>query len=252
MNFVQTNVALERGTGTKYLNEEKLQALDPKDFHTRKPYPWLNEQGLLTDEGHARLVATLPDVSIFDKLFGVTRSHGQMPHDRYSLDYRDDLPIAQEWKDFVGELRSDLYMDFLRRMYGEDDIDVGYHWHYTPNGCSVSPHCDARRKLGSHIFYFNTPEDWKPEWGGETLILDDGGRFDTGSAPGFDDFDDVIASNAQGNSSLLFARKEHSWHAVRPIQAPEGKFRKVFIVVANKNGPIWRLRRALTGKANRY
>ena len=236
----------------QYLNVERLCAVDEKAFQDREPYPWLNEEGLLTDEGYARLVATLPDVWLFDKVFGEARSHGQKPHDRYSLDYRDDLPISKDWKDFVAELRGDEYQDFLRRMYGTDDLDVGFHWHYTPNGCSVSPHCDATRKLGSHIFYFNTPEDWDPTWGGETLILDDGGRLEPNTAPDFGDFDKVIESHAQGNSSLLFMRKEHSWHGVREIHAPEGKFRKVFIVVANKNSAIWRLRRALTGKAGRY
>ena len=51
---------------------------------------------------------------------------------------------------------------------------------------TCSPHCDAVWKLGSHIFYFN--EDWNPGWGGETLVLDDGGRFSRRSAPDFDDF----------------------------------------------------------------
>jgi hypothetical protein len=235
-----------------YLDLDRLRAVDAAEFRSRAPYPWLNERGLLTDEGHARLVATLPDVSLFDRVFGVTRSHGQQPHDRFSLDYRDDLPIAREWKDFVAELRGDAYQGFLRRMYGARDLDIGFHWHYTPNGCSVSPHCDARRKLGSHIFYLNTDEDWHPEWGGETLILDDGGRLATDSAPDFDAFDRVLEAEHMGNASLLFMRKGRSWHGVREIRAPEGKFRKVFIVVANHNGPIWRLRRRLTGKASRY
>jgi hypothetical protein len=51
----------------------------------------------------------------------------------------------------------------------------------------VSPHCDSPKKLGSHIFYLNTKEDWDPSWGGETLILDDGGRLPTLRA-GFDRF----------------------------------------------------------------
>jgi len=33
-------------------------------------------------------------------------------------------------------------------------------------GCAVSPHCDAVRKLATHIFYFNTEADWDPGWGG--------------------------------------------------------------------------------------
>jgi hypothetical protein len=53
------------------------------------------------------------------------------------------------------------------------------HWHYTPAGKSVSPHCDSFNKIGSQIFYFSTPEDWDRSWGGETVILDDKGHDET-------------------------------------------------------------------------
>ena len=40
-------------------------------------------------------------------------------------------------------------------------------------GVEVSPHCDSKHKLGSHLFYFNDSSEWDPSWGGETLILED-------------------------------------------------------------------------------
>ena len=98
----------------------------------------------------------------------------------------------------------------------------------------MSPHCDNISKLGSHIFYFNTVEDWDPDWGGETLILDDGGRFDHKAAPRFEDFERIIASKALGNYSLLFCRKGNSWHGVRELGCPEGALRKVFIVAIHR------------------
>ena len=42
-----------------------------------------------------------------------------------------------------------------------------------------------------------------------------------------------MPSNAMGNRSLLFAREKNSWHGVREIHCPPGKYRKVFIVVVN-------------------
>jgi hypothetical protein len=36
-----------------------------------------------------------------------------------------------------------------------------------------------------------------------------------------------------GNQSLIFQRTKHSWHAVREIQCPADRLRRVFIVVAN-------------------
>jgi hypothetical protein len=214
-----------------YLDWKRLDALDAPTFQAGKPYPWVNPEGLLIDPGYERLRATLPDAARFRADFGMARSHGQHSHDRYSLDYRNDLEIAQPWQEFIAELRGPRYRRFLWRMFGRRFLWLTFYWHYTPSGCSVSPHCDAKRKLGSHIFYFNTADDWDPDWGGQTLILDDNGRFDRASAPAFEHFERVITTEALGNRSLLFARREKSWHGVREIHCPEGAFRRVFIVV---------------------
>lgn len=214
-----------------YLDYERLAALDHRAFQVQTPYPWINPEGLLTDAGYQRLLETLPEVSRFRPDFGIPRSHGQRPHDRYSLDYHQGLAIPEPWQDFIDELRRARYRRFLWRMFGRRFLWLNFYWHYTPTGGSVSPHCDAQRKLGSHIFYFNTERDWDPAWGGQTLILDDNGRFDRASAPKFEAFERVITTEALGNRSVLFARREKSWHGVREIQCPEGAFRKVFIVV---------------------
>lgn len=226
-----------------YLDFERLDKIDPSSFRTQKPYPWINPAGLLTDEGYRRLRETLPDVSQLNPGFGLRRLHGQRSHDRYTLEYSDDLDVADAWKEFADELKGPDYRGFLGRLLGSSAFDLNLHWHYTPNGCSVSPHCDSKRKLGSHIFYFNTEGDWDPAWGGETLVLDDGGRFGRKMAPGFDDFDRVMPSQALGNYSFLFAQTAHSWHGVREVQCPRDRLRKIFVVVINKRSPVTWLRR---------
>ena len=229
----------------EYLNYAKMEAVDGKAFRAQQPYPWVNPEGLLTDAAYTALRSDLPDVSKFQKVFGVQRAHGQMSHDRYTLEYEKGLPLPAPWKELMVELHGPRYRDFLRRIFGVRLLDLTFHWHYTPNGCSVSPHCDAKHKLGSHIFYLNTPDDWQQQWGGETLILDDGGRFPRDSAPGFEDFDRVMESEALGNRSLIFMQRKNSWHGVREIQCPEGLLRKVFIVVINSGTPVARVRRFL-------
>lgn len=226
-----------------YLNLERIHAIDPIAFQSQEPYPWINPEGLLTEEGYRRLLDTLPDLSFFERRFGEGRKYGQQSHDRFALEYRDDLDVAQPWKEFVTELQGRDYRAFLRGLLVVRSFELSFHWHYTPNSCSVSPHCDAKWKLGSHIFYFNTAQNWDLAWGGETLILDDGGRFKRESAPHFDDFARAIPSQALGNRSLLFARKEHSWHGVREIRCPQDRMRQVFIVVINRFTPADRLRR---------
>lgn len=227
--------------------------MDPEAFQAQEPYPWANPEGLLTDEGFECLRETLPEPALFEKRFGVQRKHGQHPHDRYALEYREDLGLAPPWRDFVAEVMSERYRRAFCRLLGQPSIALSLHWHYTPRGCSISPHCDAARKVGSHIFYFNTPNDWDPSWGGETLILDDDGRFSAHSAPKIEDFDHATPSRLLGNRSLLFGRKGKSWHAMREIRCPEGQLRKVFIVVANGDRPFDRLRALVTGRrATRY
>jgi hypothetical protein len=216
-----------------YLDPDRLAALDARAFRSARPYPHVNPAGLLTAGAHARLSATLPDVALFEERFGVPRKHGQASHDRYTLEHEDGLALAEPWRAFLAELRGGAYRAFLRRMLGVRLFDLQYHWHYAPAGCSISPHCDSPRKLGSHIFYFNDPA-WRPEWGGQTLVLDDNGRFERRSAPAFDAFEREIASEVCGNQSFLFARRESSWHGMRPLRCPDGHMRRVFIVVINR------------------
>ena len=224
----------------KYLDRARLEAIEPAAFLAQKPYPWINPEALLREEGYRALLETLPGLELFDRKFGVERAHGQQSHDRFALEYDPALELRSPWHEFVAELGSPVYRDFLARLFGTGRLRLDYHWHYTPSGCSVSPHCDAKHKLGSHIFYFNTDDDWDPTWGGETLILDDGGRFPRNSAPRFEDFERVTAAQGLGNRSLLFRRGATSWHGVREIRCPADRLRKVFIVVIQRVG--WRER----------
>jgi hypothetical protein len=130
----------------------------------------------------------------------------------------------------VRELQGPAYTRFLQRVLARRFFTLRFHWHYTPNGCSISPHCDSKTKFGSHIFYFNTAADWDPAWGGQTVLLDDGGRLQPKSAPAFADFDRAITAETLGNRSLLFARGAQSWHGMHEIHCPEHAMRKVFIV----------------------
>ncbi len=218
-----------------YLDFDKLDAVDADAFARKKPYPFINPAGLLTDEGYSRLLENQLDVSVLTPSFGRKRSHGQYSHDRYVLEYRPDLEVVPKpWNDFIAELHGPQYTRFIQRIYRCRTFHLNMHWHYTPNGCAVSPHCDAVHKMGSHIFYLNTLDDWDPSWGGPTLILEDHGRFRTDSAPAFEDFDRIVASECVGNYSTLFERRKRSWHGVRELKCPDDKLRKVFIVVINR------------------
>jgi hypothetical protein len=231
-----------------YLDFDKLAAIGTDFFWQQQPFPWLSERGLLTDEGYKALLDNMPPLDLFDEIFGAERRAGQNPHDRYSLEYVPGMPVPQPWQEFIEELRSDAYRDQIKRLFKVNKLDLRFHWHYTPTGCSVSPHCDARREFGSHLFYFNSEEDWDPAWGGDTLIMDDGGRLSYDSAPPLEEFDHIYHSKSQGNHSAIIKRTDHAWHAVETINCPEEQMRRIFIVVTHPNTLFWKIRDRLIGK----
>ena len=220
-----------------YLNWDKIDALDGPRFRAQAPYPWINPVGLLNDAGFEALVSNLPDLALFRKDVDGYRHYGQKSHDRYALEYKPGVQVPAPWLEFLGELQSKRYLAFIRRFFGVQRVKLRFHWHFAFRGCAVSPHCDATRKVGSHIFYLNTAKDWKEEWGGQTVVLDDEGQFSWQSAPDFSEFRTMRSSQSIGNYSFLFARTDHSWHGVQEITAPEGVFRKVFIVVIDHRRP---------------
>lgn len=225
------------------LDGDTLGAIPTERFRNAHPYPWLNAEGVLSAEAFDVLRQNMPRVDQMKASFGRKRAHGQTPHDRYSLEYHTGLDVHPAWHQLVGEFNGPVYQDWLARLFDTRRFHLTYHWHFAPRGASVSPHCDAKRKIGSHIFYFNSPDEWSADWGGETVILDDGGRFSRASAPDFDDFDQAWPADAMGNRSLLFQRQGNSWHGVRELSCPEGRLRKVFIIVVNADTLGGRLRR---------
>jgi hypothetical protein len=224
----------------RYLNQDCLQRTSNAEFRDRRPYPWVALEDSLTPEGHEALRQSLPDVGGFNRMVGIKRAYGQAPHDRYLLHYRPSLNVSAPWAEFIAELKGAQYQSFLRRMLGAHNFILTFEWYYAWEGCAVSPHCDAARKIATHIFYFNTEQDWQPAWGGEILILDSGRRFRTHSAPSFDDLEVAAKLEPWGNESLFFQRTPHSWHGVRPLQCPPGNLRKLFIVTVNvPNFQVW-------------
>lgn len=232
----------------RFVDTEKLEAIDPRDFENTRPYPFLNSEGLLTREGFETLLANMPDPEIFERNEGKKRRAGQAPHDRLSLEYDGDTQIPAPWEAFIEELCDGPYRAKMAQLMGAKRVLFRFHWHYTRSGRWVSPHTDSPREHGSHLFYFNDEASWDPAWGGETLVLDDGGRLDYNSAPSLSEFDGEIACRCIGNVSSIMKRTDHAWHAVRPIECPEGIYRRVLIVVMNPDSLFWKARDRLIGK----
>jgi len=239
-------------TDAQFLNPAILESIDPGAFQNMQPFPWVNPQYFIREECYGGLLETMPPIEQFRAFFGKQRKHGQASHDRYVLDYERGMELSPQWRDFVEELCGDGYRRFVCELLDVSHVRFRFHWHFTPSGGEVSPHCDSKGKIGSQIFYLNTDNDWQWDWGGETVILEDKGRIDADNAPAFEDFDAEYPAETRDNRSLIFGRRGNSWHGVRRINCPENHYRKVFIVVFEEHRPARMLakqaRRLVTGK----
>lgn len=217
-----------------FIDYSVFEKIDAAEFQGTKPFSWINPKGALTEEGFKKLESTLPDISLFEKSVGVQRAYGQKSHDRYELKYVEGIKIHPTWQAFIKEIFSPRYQNEIARLFGTKNFTTRCQWQYAYAGCSVSPHCDSPNKLGSQIFYMNTPENWKEEWGGRTLVLDDHGKFSCDSAPEIKEFEIASASTIIPNRSFIFGRSNRSWHAVEELACPAGAYRKLFTVVFDK------------------
>ncbi len=235
-----------------YLNPTVLDDIDPAGFQTSDPFPWVNPQHFVSPQRYQTLLDTMPDIGQFRAFFGKQRKHGQGSHDRFVLDYEDGMELSEPWQAFVNELKSPVYRKFICRLLEVSDVRFRFHWHFTPNGGEVSPHCDSKGKIGSQIFYLNTEQDWDRSWGGETVVLDDGDGIGPDNAPAFENFIAEYPAETADNRSLIFGRRGNSWHGVRRINCPDEHYRKVFIVVFEEYRPVKmalkKLKRLLSGK----
>jgi len=231
------------------LDADQIRGLRPEDVREAAPYPCFRLQQLLTPEGFQTLLDDFPSLDHFERHEGQPRIHGQRPHDRLYLAYDrsryhagatpktgviDDASLPDTWRGFIEELRDGPYRALVHRLLGVEESEIRFAWHAAFRGCEVSPHQDAEEKLGTHIFYFNTSDDWKPGWGGEFQILDDkrSERLD----PDFADFASTRPVPFLDNQSLLFRNTPAAWHGVRPLECPDGALRRLFTVVFETPG----------------
>jgi hypothetical protein len=230
---------------TQFLDEKAMCEFPVEAFTQRTPYPWNDFAQILTPEGFEALYKDYPSLELFEAHRGMVRPHGQRPHDRYYLAYErsiyghtkdkeqgevshSDLPST--WQSFMDELKTnETYHAFIENLLGMGPLTARYAWHVGVNGSEVSPHRDSDDKVGTHIFYFNTHEDWDDAWGGSTLVLD--GKTVSTLNPDFKDFTGETASEIRDNHSFLFKNTPNAWHGVRTLTSPEGRYRRLFNVI---------------------
>jgi hypothetical protein len=228
-----------------FIDYEYLQSFNQKKFLENKPFPWYNFSNFLTQEGFQQLLQNFPTLELFEKHEGLKRVYGQRPHNRYYLAYGtsvyhqinrqdegviDCKHLPRSWQMFIKELEtSQIYQNFIKSLFEVADFQIRYAWHIGVTNSEVSPHKDAEQKIGTHIFYFNTSDDWETSWDGSTLVL--GNKLKDSMNPDFSDFTTVIPTQFTNNHSFLFKNTFKAWHGVKPLTCPKGKYRRLFNVI---------------------
>ncbi|MFM8303755.1 MAG: 2OG-Fe(II) oxygenase [Actinomycetota bacterium] len=233
-----------------FLDHGRLARFSTGEFLATRPFPFVGFDRLLREDAFATLLAEFPDRALFTWHGGIDRVHGQRPHNRWYLAYesarydeyserpggvarRADLPPV--WAEFIDELTTDPdYLAMISTCLGRPVFETRFAWHLGVDGSEVSPHVDDHNKAGTHIFYFNTDDDWRPEWGGRTEVLS--GKTTVSNAPNFDDFAEAVTVPLTGNASFFFRNQPDAWHGVRALHCPEHRVRRLFNVIYEHPG----------------
>ena len=231
------------------INYEKLHSTFAKiNISTPKSFLWFHYSDFLNNSSFKALYDSYPDISFFEEHKDLMRNYNQAPHDRFYLAFEKSIfhssdytgsgiirmnQLPKCWQDFIGELNDKRYNEFIKMVLNLENYTARYDWHIGIKGNAVSPHIDAKPKLASHLFYFNTSPEWNQDWGGRTLILQS--KKTSVMNPSFDDFNEIISIENLDNKSLLFKNSESAWHGVEPLKCPENRFRKLFNVIFEVN-----------------
>ena len=210
---------------------------------------WSEFPSFLTESFHNTLSYSYPQLSFFEKHVGIDRGNARS-HDRYYLSLGDSKyhrdrsifsrltkkrgsvhvsALHNSWQLFIQLLQGPEYRRFVDKILKTSDYDIRFAWHMGFSGAEICPHLDNSLKLGTHIFYFNSVLDWKPEWGGQTVILV--GPQNDSECPEFEDFSTSYQVSNIGNNSLFFRNSPSAWHGVRPLDAPDETYRRIFTVI---------------------
>jgi hypothetical protein len=228
---------------SEHLNKSVIKSLNLDTFTSARGFPWYNFQGILKDERYRKLCEEFPPIESFELQTSPERKyfnkHYYLAYEKSvyhrTNDYcgkgvikHRDLPNC--WQSFIDELAtSPIYQDLIKKQLGVRRFKVRYAWHIAYSGTSVAPHTDAKHKIGTHIFYFNSSDDWNPAWGGSTALLI--GKSTSCANPTFMDFAELKRIEFLDNSSLLFKNTDKAWHGVEPLNSPEGHYRRTFNVI---------------------
>lgn len=102
------------------------------------------------------------------------------------------------------------------------------------DGGYITPHTDSPRKLITIVLTMHSGAEWDISWGGGTEVqvpIDEKNNFNhiNYSLP-FDKLNTIQVYDFNSNQALIFLKTFNSWHCVKPINGPQGAFRRSIVI----------------------
>lgn len=153
---------------------------------------------------------------------------------RIRIEFRKEVweELAAPWQDFVSQILdpNGAYLAKVKTLITEP-FETRLSWHIGYDEFFITPHRDAKRKLATHLFYFNDNRNWNEAWGGHLLKLTGKRGGSDADNPHYNDFSRFERLPLVNNQSVFLYRTEESWHCVAPVKCPTFRYRLAFNVI---------------------
>lgn len=221
-----------------------------------EPYPIGRVDHVLGDADYDTLVATYPDISLFEYKPALGEKYSLSERNN-AENYRRFIASSPEWAKVHAYLKSPRFIEetlaFLKtrnidlalgdygivethgkkktslasKLLGRTELSSRFEFSIMGGqGGHIRPHTDEPRKLITLVVSMIKPGEWDEAWGGgtEVCLPKDRTRVfnQANKYMGFEDVDVIRSYGFKPNQCVIFIKTYNSWHHVSPLTAPPG------------------------------
>lgn len=200
-----------------------------------EPYPIGVTTSVFRPDDYMVLLNAWPPEGAFKQLTGAYNKWSLSERNR-PQDYIAFLKQSPPWAAFYHHVKSLAFLEPLRAAMNQAGLSfpVGpltarFEFSSLPAaGGGIEAHTDIPSKVLTLILPMVRPGEWQEAWGGGTDVLRplDPWRPYRDYAEPRKCFDLVMTYPYASNQCVIFIKTFNSWHAVGPIQGPEGLWRR--------------------------
>jgi len=230
-----------------------------------EPYPVGVTSEVLDSDFYRLLLESYPPLSIFKRFNESLGDKYSLSESNNRKEYFQYLHQNDDWRKFYSYVKSKKFVEFVLDFFLQQNIDLGINsFDYVKSiknkrrgvirrllnrktirsrfefsampafgGC-LKPHTDAPTKLITLVLAFNDNQWNHKKWGGGTSIdkpVDVQQTFNQlNKFQEFDFVETVEEFPFRPNQCVMFVKTYNSWHSVKPMNGPQGQFRRTVTI----------------------